>query len=708
MKNLLTIILTIISLQLTAQTTISGIVEDDNGETIIGANISIENTYDGTSSDVDGKFEFVSTETGSAKLVVSYLGYENLEIELELNNEAIQINPVLESSVSELEMVVITAGSFEASDEKKAVVLKSVDIAMTAGATADIAGALNTLPGTQKVGEDGQLYVRGGAASETRTFIDGMFVQNPYNSTVPDVPSRGRFSPFLFKGTMFSTGGYSAEYGQALSSALILNSQDLAPKTTTGVSLMTVGGELSHTHRWENTSLSVSGNYTNLKPYTSLVKQNIDWIKAPQGFGGQAIFRHKTSETGIIKVLSSASRNQIALQYPNEENVNKLIALNLQNDNVYINASYKEILNDKWSLFTGVAHTNNTDLINSDFAVNTKEHSTQGKATFTNTVNDKVTLKFGGEYLYNDFNEKYVAADGEDFKTDLGEHYAGAFAESDIYLSNKLVVRAGARLERSTLLDDWNIAPRLSVAYKTGEKSQVSMAYGQFYQNPENELLRFNTDINFERADHLIANYQIIKDKRTFRVEAYSKLYNNLVKYDANTPWLSTNDGSGYARGIDVFFRDKKTIKNGDYWISYSYLDTERDYLDFPEAARPHFASAHNASLVYKHWLGKLDMTIGATYSFGSGRPYNNPNLDTFNSERTKPYQDLSLNAAYLTRIAGNFTILYVSASNIPGFEQNFGFRYSNTPNDNGLFTASPIEPPAKRFFFIGLFMNFE
>jgi len=45
-----------------------------------------------------------------------------------------------------------------------------------------------------------------------------MVVQNPFYSSVPDIPSRGRFLAFLFKGTVFSSGGYSAQYGQALSS----------------------------------------------------------------------------------------------------------------------------------------------------------------------------------------------------------------------------------------------------------------------------------------------------------------------------------------------------------------------------------------------------------------------------------------------------------------------------------------------------------
>ncbi|MFB0908999.1 MAG: TonB-dependent receptor plug domain-containing protein, partial [Spirosomataceae bacterium] len=81
-------------------------------------------------------------------------------------------------------------------------------------------------PGANRVGETEGLFVRGGSANETKTVIDGMIVQNPFFSNTPDVPQRGRFSPFMFKGTAFSTGGYSAQYGQALSSVLLLDTQD--------------------------------------------------------------------------------------------------------------------------------------------------------------------------------------------------------------------------------------------------------------------------------------------------------------------------------------------------------------------------------------------------------------------------------------------------------------------------------------------------
>ncbi len=53
-------------------------------------------------------------------------------------------------------------------------------------------------------------------------------------------------------------------------------------------------------------------------------------------------------------------------------------------------------------------------------------------------------------------------------------------------------------------------------------------------------------------------------------------------------------------------WRDKKTIKNFDYWISYSYLDTKRNYLNYTEQLMPNFAATHTASIVMKRFFTKI------------------------------------------------------------------------------------------------------
>ena len=88
-----------------------------------------------------------------------------------------------------------------------------------------------------------------------------------------------------------------------------------------------------------------------------------------------------------------------------------------------------------------------------------------------------------------------------------------------------------------------------------------------------------------ERPHHYILNYQYRKNRRIFRSEAYLKQYDKLVKYqdpyDPN-PQNYNNQGAGYAGGVDIFWRDQASVNGLDYWISYSFLDTHRNYKNFP------------------------------------------------------------------------------------------------------------------------------
>lgn len=287
-----------VSYSITAQTKLSGKITVDKNQPLPGANVYLQDTYDGTSSDIDGSFSFSTDEEGAGVLVISFVGFKTLTQDVALDGADKIFEFILEEESAELGTVVISAGTFEASDENKAVILRPLDIVTTAGASADIYGALQTLPGTTPIGEAEGLFVRGGSASETRTIIDEMAVQNPFYTSVPDIPSRGRFSPFLFKGTVFSTGGYSAQYGQALSSVLVLKTQDLPPKTQSALSIMAVGLGGSHVQRWENTSLAFEGGYYNLSPYFDVQKQRTDWNKAPESVEGSLNFSIKFLKPG--------------------------------------------------------------------------------------------------------------------------------------------------------------------------------------------------------------------------------------------------------------------------------------------------------------------------------------------------------------------------------------------------------------------------
>ncbi|MBT1695777.1 carboxypeptidase-like regulatory domain-containing protein [Fulvivirgaceae bacterium PWU4] len=701
MKTLATIFLSALQTLAFSQATISGQVTDAAGNAVPLANVYLLDTYDGTSADDQGKFSFTTNETGTQVLVAKFIGYREFRQPLTLSGKDITLEVRLQEEVSELNAVTISAGAFTASDESRRTVFRAVDIATTAGATADIAGALNTLPGTQKVGESGRLFVRGGDSNEARTFIDGMLVLDAYSPAAPNTPSRGRFLPFMFKGTSFSTGGYSAEYGQALSSALALDSKDESEITRTDIGILSVGGDLTHTQAWEGGSAAAKVQYTNLRPYMGLINQEIDWKTPPASVQGMGAFRQRVGKQGMVKAYGNFSHSDFSLYNHDIDNYNNKAQYDLANDYRYLNGFYKTALNDNWMVRGGLSYTymNNDVTLMQDNTRET-EKGVHAKAVAEGSLSDQVELRTGVEVINRSYEQVMLPFGGTGTSLGFDETITAAFAETDVYASNKFVTRLGARVEHNNLTDKLSVDPRASLSYKAGSTGQVSLAYGRFRQSPKNQYLQYLNTLGPEQAQHFILNYQRVENNRTFRIETYYKKYENLVKtVDAQL----TNLGSGYARGVELFLRDNESVDKLDYWISYSYLDTKRDYLDFPVKAVPTFASKHNFSIVAKYFVQKLKSQLGATYSYASGRPYNDPNSAVFNGGKTPDYQDLSFNWSYLPK---PYLIVYLSCTNLPGRNNIFGYEYSTQMNEQGVYNGRPIRQPAPRFLFIGIFIT--
>lgn len=677
---------------------------DKNGEPIPGANIFIEDTYDGTSTNLDGVFAFTTETEGVVRLRVTFVGYTPFERVLQLPQDHF-VEVVLTEEFNHLNAVVITAGSYTAGEENSVEVLKPLDIATTAGATADIAGALNTLPGTQTVGETGRLFVRGGDGYETRTFIDGMEVLNEYSPTAPNTPGRSRFSPFMFKGASFSTGGYSAEYGQALSSALILKSKDLQEQDRLDLGIMSVGLDVSGSKSFEDGALAGKIGYTNLAPYMGLIDQDIEWIKAPESVEGNAMFRKQLDDRNILKIYSNFNRSNFELNQPSVLENGPQQHISVINTYNHFNVNHQHEVSDSWSLKSGFSYTRDQAKTTvNDVPFNTLEHGTHVKAVLTGSIDAKVLLTFGAENFNRNHRLDSHDENDQGFKSSFNQNITALFAETDVYFSDEIVSRIGTRLEYNALQDRYYLVPRFSLAYQTGEHSQVSLAYGRFNQSGPSELLHRDHELQDERASHFIINYQRDIRNRTFRIEAYYKDYDHLIRYDnINIPATYSGDGTGFAKGIDLFWRDNETIKGLDYWISYSFLDTERTYRDFPTAAIPVFASQHNFSAVFKYFIQGIKTQVGASYAFTSSRPYNDPNTSVFNAGRTPAYHDLSVNLSWLVKPN---VIVHGSVTNLLGLEQIFGYESSAVKDDNGRYALRPITPPAPRFIFLGVFIT--
>ena len=704
MKTIVTITILFCTTFLFSQNTISGKVVDEKGKPVQGVNVFIEGTYDGTSTTETGSFTFTTTATGNQTLVVSYLIYDTSKTVIDVasfQNKTIK----LKESVNALDAVVITAGTLEAGDKARVSVLKPLDIVTTAGSAGNIIAALQTLPGTQTVGEDGRLFVRGGEANETQTFVDGIRVAQPYGATTNNLPTRGRFSPFLFSGIAFSTGGYSAEYGEALSSVLLLNTQDEPDQNKTEIALMTVGLGIGNTQKWKKSSLSVNANYINLAPYQAIVSQNVDWNSPFESLSGETVYRYNFNN-GILKVYAAFDSSKFDI---NQENINSLekSRVDLNNNNFYLNSSYNGVFGNSWQITSGLSYgySHNNIALNLD-QVSNAEHAAHLKLKLKKSISNQFKLSFGADYFATQFNEDLNVNLGSIFTSGYNANIAALYTEADILFSKKWAAKVGVRASNNELLNETAIAPRISFAYKVAKNSQFSFAYGDFTQTPSAEYIKYSANHQFEseKAAHYILNFQYNKNGKTFRAETYFKEYRDLVKFDTKTATYNSvynNSGSGYARGLDLFWRDGKSIKNLEYWVSYSYIDTERDYKNFSAAVTPSFVADHSLSIVTKYWINDWKSQIGFTNSYSSGRPYNNPNEVKFMNGKTRSYNSLSFNWAYLLSPQ---KILYFSVSNVLGSQNVFGYEYVNNPDNAGFYNRKEIVPTADRFFFVGFF----
>lgn len=694
MRQTLTTILIFAAACVCAQQTLSGTVSDKKGEAVSFANIYFEGSYDGCTSDMEGNFSLSTSLRGEHLLTISFMGFETYSLLLDLNGKDTILTVVMMEKLSEIDEVSITAGVFSASDKKKSATLSSFDIASTASAMGDIYGAYATMPGSQKVGEEGMLFVRGGDSYEVKTFMDGMLVQSPFFAKMPDIPTRGRYSPLLFSETIFSTGGYSAEYGQALSSVVDLTTNGMETENKTSLGVMSVGANASLGRRWENSSLALSGLYANNALTHKLFKQNVDWTKDPLMADGTMMYRLRVGETGLLKAFISYNFNTMEMNYDNFAQ-GSMDPLSMVNHTLYANTSYSGELGEKWLIKTGMSYSKDLeDIVYNEDPIKTTLSASQAKLVLTHLSTDKVKIRIGTDVIYEQYAQEIFT--DSTFNLGLTDLQPSLFLESEIKLSKKLALRLGARAEYTSLLESFDLSPRVAAAYKTGTNSQVSLAWGKYHQRPEAEILKFAPGLSAERADHYILNFQYRNNMRIFRAEAYLKQYDQLVKYsdtfDPN-PLNYNNNGSGYAGGLDIFWRDQTTVKGLDYWISYSYLDTRRDYKDFSTRAAPSYASAHNLSLVFKYLFTRLSTFAGMTYSYASPRPYDDPNSPDFMSGRTKSYNDISMNITYLTRLFGNDFIIHMNITNVFGFKNEFGYTYASTPGEDGLYASQAVIP---------------
>ena len=210
----------------------------------------------------------------------------------------------------------------------------------------------------------------------------------------------------------------------------------------------------------------------------------------------------------------------------------------------------------------------------------------------------------------------------------------------------RLTVNLGLRYDYTGFTQQSTLSPRVNANYQFTEKQSLSFASGIYYQDPLNLQIAEagKGNLKSEQSIHYILGYKhYFTPNLKFTLEGYYKDLDHLIVRPFNGNKLLTNDGEGYAYGIDASLV-KRLSKNVHGQISYSYMQSKRDDNNGVGEYDYIFSQPHIFTLLGSYKLKKTWIFSGK-FRYSTGRPqdayvihqdiFNDPNALVYSKEVT-------------------------------------------------------------------------
>lgn len=627
------------------------VVDHTTKQALPGVNIIIPGTQIGAASDAKGNFKIEGIPVGIYRIKASMIGYRpSMRTEISVQSKRVTlVNLELKETVLEMEdEVMVTAEYFE-KDATKPVSsfnLTPQDIRNSAGSAEDVFRILQSMPGVSTTGSvSANLIVRGGAPDENRTLLDNVEIYNPLHFARPGM-SFGIISivnPSLLKSVDFITGGFPAQYGDKMSSVFEMklkegNRSQFNSDYTAGIGGfgLLLDGPLPG-----NGNLVVSGRRGFFDYVTDMVGKPVSprfW-----DFIGKATYQpwnnHQISLVGFYYADDFHKEGNLGSPPHNPEKQYYFIERHISGTAVGVNWRY--LFSRKGYLRTTAAFTNNSW---DEYAGNATDHNQDGDDISENEfhLKSELTYQFNRAFeLKSGFFLKTIDSDhyqwkGPDttktgfiFPADTINYYpnptykTGGFLQGTVHPTNRLAINAGVRSDYFEFIDEQKTSPRLGLTYQLNDKVIFNAAYGHYYQTPSTFVIALepeNENLKSERSIHSIVGLDYLPDQSTkISVEVYQKdLENTFVEFDTTS--IRTNEGSGFARGFELYIR-KKMSHNFVGSLAYTYsLSRRRDGANLP-LHDFEFDQRHNFTIVAGHKF-KNKWRLGLKFQYSTGMPY--------------------------------------------------------------------------------------
>ena len=380
---------------------IQGQVLDETDRPVAYVNVQITGTLDGAITDRDGRFAFSTQHMGKCKLHASFIGYEPAQQTLYLTpGDTTTVRLILRLVLIELDETTVTASTYT-TGEDETVTLSPLDVVTTPGASADIFRAFKTFPGVATVDDGAGLFVRGGDVSETVILLGQATVVHPYKYESPTGGVFGTISPFMVQGTVFSTGGFPARYGNALSAVLSMETLNMPAQKSYTLNLGLAAGSLGLDLPLVSDKLGV--RFTGNLSFTDLLfrvnRHSSAFTTTPRGHDGNLNLIYQYSPTGRLKFFSfnASDRLGVRVTEPSFDGIYKG-----SSNSALHNLEWMEVFAN-WIMETSASlnhHTARKQLGNLDFSP--RDLTLKLRTDIERALTSSAFLRLGGEIEHTD------------------------------------------------------------------------------------------------------------------------------------------------------------------------------------------------------------------------------------------------------------------------------------------------------------------
>ena len=636
--------------------TLSGNIRDkENGEDLIGATIRDTGSSRGVVTNAYGYYS-LSLPRGKHTITVSYLGYKQKDIEIELLADK-RFNIDLEPQTKELGEVVITAEKANANVVKSEMSVEKLTAKIIKAAPAlmgevDVLKVIQLLPGVQSTSEGSSGFsVRGGGYDQNLILLDEAAVYNASHLM-------GFFSVFnndAIKDVTLYKGDIPASFGGRLSSLLDIRTKDgnnQRYSATGGIGLIssriTAEGPLG-----DKASAIVSGRRTYADVFLKLSNNETQRNSTLYFYDMNAKVNYRINDNNRVFLAAYFGRDKFGFS--------DMVGVDFGNKT--LTARWNHIFSPKlFSNFTLIGSTYDYYL-RSEFAEQLGQELRTGlsdyglKADFYYVPNSVHNIRFGYNFFYHSFHPGDGGGIGEDalfgriaFPKKYTMENVGYIAV-ETNLNDKLKLKYGLRYTGFENLDKGKIThhrqqfdPRIGATYILNDLHSLKASYSrttQFIQLASNSTSGSPLDFWFpasenvkpQKCDQTAVGYfrNFASNEYELSTEIYYKDLKDVIDFKEHAQLMLNENleeelrfGKGYSYGMELMLRKTTGKVNG--WVSYTLSRSMRQIDDVNEGNwyRSPYDRPHNFSSLLSYEFSSK-WSFSGCWVYGSGTPVTYP-----------------------------------------------------------------------------------